>query len=253
MTLQQVAVQLYSLRKLELPFEEVLGHVASAGFSGVETVGNHNLSSAALKELLQTQQLQLCSSHVALNDLEKDLEGVCQFNLELGNRTLVVPWLSPEDRATSATAWQALGEKLAGLSAQCETQGLRLLYHNHDFEMVECDGKLALDWLFEGAKGSQLGLELDLAWVVRGNRDPLELLKRYQGRCSRVHVKDIAPKGENLAEDGWAHVGYGILNWPELLAAAKTAGAEWFIVEHDNPQDPVAFLNQSAAYLETLL
>ncbi len=48
---------------------------------------------------------------------------------------------------------------------------------------------------------------MDVAWVVRGGADPLDWLGRYKGRVTAAHVKDIAPKGENAAEDGgptWA-------------------------------------------------
>ncbi|MEZ4617705.1 MAG: hypothetical protein R2867_19625 [Caldilineaceae bacterium] len=39
-----IAVQLYSLRHLQMPFADVLAEVAKIGYARVETVGNHNLS-----------------------------------------------------------------------------------------------------------------------------------------------------------------------------------------------------------------
>ncbi len=248
-----LAVQLYSLRNLDLPFDTILSEVAKAGFSGVETVGNHNLTSAEMNALLKKHNLVICSSHIALTSLESDFDNVCAFHKDVGNSTLIVPWIAPDARSNDADGWKTLGKKLAGLSKKCQDKSFRLLYHNHDFEMAEYDNKLAIDWLFEGAKGSGLGFEPDIAWIVRGNKNPLNVLKHYQGNCPRAHVKDLAAKGENLDEDGWAHVGHGTLNWQELLPAARAAGAEWFVVEHDNPKNPVKFLQESAAYLRTAL
>lgn len=251
--IDNLAVQLYSLRNLQLPFDEILGEVAKAGFSGVETVGSHNLNSSEMNALLEKHKLKICSSHVALQALESDFDSVCQFHKEVGNDTIIVPWIAPEARSTSADGWQALGSKLAEFSKKLQEKGFRLLYHNHDFEMAEYDGKLAIDWLFAGAEGSALGFEPDIAWIVRGNQDPIAVLNRYKGRCPRAHVKDLAPAGENKDEDGWAHVGHGRLNWQELLPAAKAAGADWLVVEHDNPKDPIRFLKESADFLGTAL
>ena len=59
---------------------------------------------------------------------------------------------------------------------------------------------------------------------------------------SRVHVKDIAPAGENEDEDGWADVGHGMLDWARALAAlGRGAGARSVVVEHDKPTDAARF------------
>ncbi|MEZ4607197.1 MAG: hypothetical protein R2865_10475 [Deinococcales bacterium] len=62
------------------------------------------------------------------------------------------------------------------------------------------DGRTALEWLIEGAGVHHLGkLELDLAWMVRGNRNPVTLLDRYKGQISHIHVKDIDIKAMTKA------------------------------------------------------
>ena len=47
-------------------------------------------------------------------------------------------------------------------------------------------------------------------------------------------------------------MGHGVVDWPPLLKAAKDAGAEWFVVEHDEPADPVRTIRRSFDYLRTL-
>ena len=51
---------------------------------------------------------------------------------------------------------------------------------------------------------------------------------------------------------GFADVGYGTLDGP-LLPAAKAAGGEWYIVEHDLPKDPVQTVNRSCEFLQKAL
>ncbi len=245
----ELAVQMYSLRNLDLPLDEILAEVAAAGYDGIETVGTQGVTADELEELLGKHGLKVASSHTALTDLETDLEGVVAFNKAVGNDTIIVPWLDPGDRSDDARGWQDLGTRLGELARTVQGHGLNLLYHNHDFEMKTVDGKTGLEWLAQSA-GESLGLELDIAWVVRGNQDPLGLLQTFSGRVKRVHVKDIAPPGENEDEDGWADVGSGTLGWDAILPAAEAAGAEWFVVEHDNPKDPVASVRSSATYLK---
>ena len=135
---------------------------------------------------------------------------------------------------------------LDGLGRRASFAGMRLLYHNHDFEMVVIDGKPAISWLLEAAKPENVGFEPDLAWIVFGGQDAVGLLQQYSGRVPRVHAKDL---GDNAAEHGLADVGSGRLDWDAILPAAEAAQAEWLVVEHDFPTDPLASIQRSQTFL----
>lgn len=245
-----VAVQLYSLRMLPDSLDAVLGYVAEAGYRGVETIGDHGLSASALQELLDKHGLQAISTHVALAALEKDLDGVIKFNQAIGNQVVTIPFLAAELRPTDDGGWAALGERFGKMGKRLAEAGMRLLYHNHAFEMERINGKLMIEWMLDSTDPAYLQWEPDLAWVVRGEADPVALLKKYAGRCPRIHVKDLAPAGTNEDEKGFADVGYGTLDWTTLLPAARAAGAEWYIVEHDLPRDPIKTIRRSFEFLK---
>ncbi|HMQ56390.1 MAG TPA: sugar phosphate isomerase/epimerase [Anaerolineae bacterium] len=252
-----VAVQLYSLRTLPGSFDETLAQVAAAGFSTVETVGDHGCTATEMATLLAKHRLRVIASHLQLEALRDNLADVIAFNQAIGNDTLVAPYIPALVGEKRARVFQATGQLLGELGRRCQAAGMQLLYHNHHWEMVELNGKLALDWLFDSA-GDSLGFEPDLAWITFGGVDPVVLLQRYRGRCPRVHLKDLAPQGERPEDqvmDGavMADVGYGTLAWPRLLPATRDAGATWYIVEHDNPRDPVASVSRSLAYLRQQL
>jgi len=248
-----IAVQLYSLRMLPDSLDQVLGYVAAAGYRGVETIGDHGLSAGALQELLAKHELKAISSHVGLAVLEKDLDGVIAFNQAIGNQVITIPFLAPELRASDEAGWAALGERFGKLGKHIAEAGMRLLYHNHAFEMESSNGKLMIEWMLDSTDPAYLQWEPDLAWVVRGEADPVALLKKYTGRCPRVHVKDLSPAGTNEEEKGFADVGYGTLDWATLLPAARAAGAEWYIVEHDLPRDPLRTIGRSFDYLKGMM
>ena len=44
---------------------------------------------------------------------------------------------------------------------------------------------------------------------------------------------------------GLEDVGYGILNWEEIIPQAKASGAQWYIVEHDMPNGHVNSITRS--------
>lgn len=250
-SINRLAVQTYTLRNAGLPASELLARIAAAGFSGIETFGPLQPPAAELEPLLQSNGLRVVSAHVALETLRDELDSVIAYHKALGNDTLVVPWLRPEARPTTGEGWSDLGKMLDALGARCRSQGMRLLYHNHDFEIVAYDGRFALDWLLDAADPANLGAEVDVAWVVRGGADPVVLLERLAGRCPRIHAKDVARPGQNPGEDGHADVGDGLIDWEALLAAARAAGVEWAVVEHDNPTDAVRSITRSAAFLST--
>jgi sugar phosphate isomerase/epimerase len=241
-----LAVQLYTLRNWKVPPEEIFATVAGIGYSGVELAGTYGLSAAELRAKLEASGLKPVSAHVSLNDMEANLTEIIRYHKALGNDTLIVPWVSEEVRGKTAASWQALGQRLGALARRCEHAGMHFMYHNHDFEMVVIDGRPAIEWLMEGAKGGNVGFEIDVAWVQHGGQDVPAMLGRYAGRCSRIHAKDL---GDSAAEHGLADVGAGKLDWDAILPAAKAAGVEWYIVEHDYPTDPVTSIRQSYAFL----
>lgn len=244
---QPIAVQMYTLRNAG-SLEQQLKIVHDAGVTAVETVGTQNVSAEALKQLLDRYSLTVISSHVPLADLRGDLDGVVAFNRSIGNTTLVVPYLDEKDRPTDAAGWTALGRELGGIATRARAKGMHLAYHNHDFELVDFDGRTGLELLFAAA-GPDLQTELDLAWVARAGYDPALMLGKFRNHLFAVHAKDNAPTGQAADEGGFAAMGQGVLDWSAILPAAAGAGVQWYIVEHDQPRDPAKVIQTGADYL----
>jgi sugar phosphate isomerase/epimerase len=260
-----IALQLYTLRSLKTPPAELLEQIAAIGYAGVELAGTFapGLPPADVRRLLDAAGLQAVSNHVSLPDLEADLPGAVRTQKILGNDTIIVPWVAEDVRGHTAESWKALGARLARLAKRVRLAGMNFMYHNHDFEMVVIDGRPALDWLMAGAAeaaraagdaSAEVGLELDLAWAQHGGQDILALLDRYAGRVSRVHAKDLArDPAASPVEKGLATVGEGKLDWDAILPAARAAGVQWYIVEHDFPADPFASVRSSYDFLAARL
>jgi len=244
-----IAVQMWTLRSLPT-LEDQLKAVQAAGVRAVEVINTHGLSAEELKALLDQYSLQVTSMHLhtPMSELTDNLDELIQTSRTLGTDRIVMPWIPPENRPTDAAGWITIGELLGEAARKVEAAGLTLAWHNHDFEMVEFDGKTALELIFETA-GPALKAELDVAWIAVAGRDPVEFLNKYSGRVFAIHAKDKAGEGHPEQEMGLADVGAGVIDWNRLLSAANAAGVQWYIIEHDAPGDPATSIKNSAAFL----
>lgn len=244
-----IGVQLYSLRHFTDDFAKQIETVADLGYTGVELV-SVALSAEQVRDILAEHNVKAVSAHVSYQALQDDLDTVAEFHRAIGNPALIVP-APPQDvrEANTVESWRGLAKSLAAFGQRLFDAGLQFGYHNHRWEMAVLDGKRVIDLLMEEANPEFLFFEPDLAWIAAGGADPKAILEQYAGRCPRVHAKDLAPAGQNEDEMGLADVGYGTLDWHALLTTARAAGAEWYIVEHDKPKDPVASVRRSLEFL----
>ena len=247
-----LSIQLYTLRSLE-SLDRVLDVVAGAGYRFVETVGSHLDDADAVRAKLDQRGLKASSSHVSLAALRERPQAVVQACRTLGFDQLFMPAVPPDQRDMDAAGWRALGRELGGMAKTFQNEGITLGYHNHHWELKPKDGnKTALELIFEGAQGTPLAWQVDVAWLVRGGVDPKAWIHRYRDLVASAHVKDIAPQGRNEDQDGWADVGAGTLDWRDLWRACRAAGARTMVVEHDKPADPAETARSSFAFLRTI-
>ena len=240
--------QLYSSRNFP-PLSATLRQLAQAGYGEVEGYGALFADPAAVRELeagLEANGLAMPTAHCSLEMVEGEPERLLAIARALGIRTLYVPHLAAADRPDDARGWQAFGRRLAAAGRSFRDAGLGFGWHNHDFEFQPlADGTLPLEALFEG--GPELEWEADIAWIIRGGGDPFAWIDAEGQRITAVHVKDIAPVGENVDEDGWADVGDGTVDWPAQMLALRATPARHFVMEHDNPKDAARFATRSIA------
>lgn len=243
----KLSVQLYSLRDAG-DLDTQLAMARAAGFKWVESVASHGLPPEEFADKVAAHGLRVSSMHVSMAMAEHDLQGVIDTCHATDCRLAIVPWLPMGERPSTAIGWQAVGARLAAIGSQLNNEGLRLAYHNHDFEFHLYSGRTALDWIFSTARPQQLGWEADLGWVARAGLDPMATIAPYADRLVAIHTKDIAEPGTARDEDGWCALGQGIVPWPALLADLQKR-VSLFVLEHDKPTDHAAMLKTSFDFL----
>lgn len=243
-----LSYQLYSSRNFP-PLTDTLKMLADLGYEGVEGYGALYADDGKVAELianLGASGLVMPTGHFGLAQLEAEPAKVVSIAKALGINRIYCPYLMPDERPKDSAGWKAFGARLQQAANPYRDAGIGFGWHNHDFEMVALpDGTAPQDAIFAG--GPDLEWEIDVAWVIRGGADPVAWINRYADRITAAHVKDIAPKGENVSEDGWADVGHGTVDWKGLMAALRATKCTNFVMEHDNPSDDARFARRSIA------
>ena len=243
----KVGLQLYTLREeLEQDFEGTLRKVAELGYSGVEFFNYFGRTAEQVKALLQETGLVALGAHRPYDAMLNDTEQEISYNLEIGNRNLIVPFLTEEQRN-----WEEVAANLRLIGDKCKARGAVLSYHNHDFEFTEqVEGRTAFDYIFDEVPAEQLQVEMDTCWVYYGGYDPVEYINKYAGRLPIIHLKDLKKREDGSPET--VVLGEGEVNLPAIIEAAAAAGVEWAVVEQDFcSRDPLASVTDSLNWIRT--
>ncbi|MBA2667989.1 MAG: sugar phosphate isomerase/epimerase [Trueperaceae bacterium] len=251
MSAPSIGLQLYTLRSLQLPLDDLLAGVAAIGYTAVETHGMQGVGPEELRAALGRHGLEFVSAHVALRSLRDDPRSVMADYRAAGAGMIVVPFLEVVDRPAARAGWEDLARELDAIGAVATSAGLPFAYHHHAFELEPIEGGTPLEVLLEGTGAEHVGVELDVGWLQVAGHDPALWIDRVAERCVRVHAKDVARVP--AAEHPWADVGDGVVAWPDVLAASRRAGVAWWLVEHDAPDDPWRSVEQSYEALRRLL
>lgn len=235
--------QLYSARN-EKSLDDTLKTLKSLGYAQVEGWGGQFVDPQALAKSVKDAGLKMPTAHMGMSDL-LNTDFALRAADAVGTETLFCPAPPSSDYREGKADWARLGADLAKVAAAFKAAGKGLGYHNHHWEFGKlADGRRPIEVLLDSSPDIQW--EMDLAWVVKAGEDPVEWMKKLGSRITAIHVKDIAPAGQNADEDGWADVGQGTLDWKSLLAEAKAhTNARFFVMEHDKPSDAIRFARRS--------
>jgi sugar phosphate isomerase/epimerase len=131
--------------------------------------------------------------------------------------------------------YRKLIEELPPWVKAAKQSGIRICYHNHDFEFMLLDGEPVLDVLL---RCEGLELELDTFWSWFAGADNETYMKKYSGRLPFIHIKDFIDK--DTTPPVFCAIGEGKMDNQRILELAPQCGVEWVVVEQDNSRiDPL--------------
>jgi sugar phosphate isomerase/epimerase len=221
-----ISLELYTLRnETSTDFMGTLEKVAQMGYKGVEFAGFGDIPADKMNEALIRLGLEATGSHTGKDELADNLDKVIEYNLEIGNKYVVLPY----DKQNTKAEWLEEIRKYSLIGKKLKKNGLQFCYHNHAHEFVKYDGEYIFDTIYKNTDKDILKAEIDTYWVYHAGLSPVEYIRKYSNRCPLLHLKDMRPGDRDTAE-----VGEGIMDIGAIIKAAEETGVKWLIVEQDN-------------------
>lgn len=224
----ELSLQLYTVRShTQRDLEGALRRLAAIGYEFVEFAGLCGHPPEAVADMLHKNGIRASGAHVSYEEATGALATACEQYGLLGVPELTVPYL-PEEVRRSREGWHRVAEALENCAAQAQERGFAFSYHNHAFEFDPVDETCGFDILV--ANTSALQFQVDVFWVAKGGRNPVECLRSLQGRVRSVHLKDLRRDGEDVE---W---GLGTLDHLEILGCCRQVGVGTLVLELDTPK-----------------
>ena len=246
-----IGLQLYSLRdqlrrengpdfeKSEIV--KVLEAVAKAGYDKLECFGykNETIFGIPYKEfntVVKDLGMRITSGHYSTGynstdkgNLRNDWERAVADAKEVGQEYVVVPYLDGDERKT-IDDYKKVCELLNKGAEVCQRYGVRLGYHNHEFEFQKIEDQIPYDVMLSELDPKLVAMELDIYWIVYAGYNPIDYFSKYPSRFELWHVKDMEKKDRDINAD----VGTGSIDFAALIKHANHAGLKHYFIEQED-------------------
>ncbi len=259
-----IGLQLWTVRnQMQKDKLKTLKAISDAGYYQVE-LGDTN-DAAELLPICKDLDLAVTSSFLnwqavctpdakGIPSLDKILEQAQKANL----KHLVFGYINKPNRQT-ADQFKRYAETSNQFGEKCAKSDIQLCYHNHSFEFAPLEnGKTGFDLLIEELDENHCKFELDVFWAKIGGWNPIETLKRLNGRVSQVHLKDLKNGTKTCFDEGqvpheaFKELGNGNIDMAKVMAVSEEIGVEQCHVEQDQSPNPIVSIGQSIDHLNTL-
>ncbi len=207
--------------------------------------------------LLNESGLEVVSLHADLGSLEREADDVIEEAKSFGTDKIVITGMYRFDYG-SESAVRELAERLNRAGERLKTQGIELLYHNHNVELLQVKpGLRAYDILLDETDPDLVSFEYDSYWFTDGGADAKLWMKKLGRRMRLWHVTDrgsrqSGPAMTPILKADSMELGTGNMDLDGLREIAVENGIEAVVLEsHKNwiDKDPVKSLELSAQWL----
>ena len=212
--------------------EGIFKAVSEAGYTGIE-IGSKRLELDRVneyRELMSKYSLEMAALHMGTGF--KDAEATANTKATFEKAVAIAKALGCKNIFTSGGGpkevenyFAIAGKQLNELGKSARADGIRLSYHNHARELE--DNGFGMYTLAENSDPENLSFVPDIGWIVRGNYDPVEYVKKAFDRIYHVHFKEFD------AEGVITEIGKGVVNFKAVYDMVKDKPGIWIVAEQD--------------------
>ena len=168
-----------------------------------------------------------------INDTDKLIEEHKEFGCKnIGNGCFPYQGLFDKEKCIEII------DNLERVAIKMEENGMKLFHHHHSIEFNKLFGEKRIwDVLMERAP--HLNITLDTYWMQYAGAPVNEYIEKLSGRVGCIHLKDYIIEGDTpeTLKPAFERVGYGNMNFHDIVSAAKKSGTEYFLIEQDDACD----------------
>jgi sugar phosphate isomerase/epimerase len=248
-------LQLYTLRDIlkdNAKVKDTVKQLVDWGYNEFEAYGysKGNIFGMTYKEFteyVKSLGAKVTSGHYDIDVIRTDWARAVADAQAAGQEYMVLPWIDEANRTPDG--FKKVIEDVNKAAQATKSVGIRMGYHNHDFEFKKVGDKTGFELLLDGFDKDLVSFELDLYWVVRAGQDPEQIFMKYPGRFEQWHVKDMDKTDPSKNAD----VGTGSIDFKKLFMHAQHAGLKhWYVEQETYPVDPMTSTKNSIDYLKTI-
>ena len=230
-----------------------LKQLAGIGYGYVEAFGMAIANMAEFKKMVGDAGLGCPSGHFAFGfaPTEKLLDDAGALGVRYVVSSVLPPTPPKNDDVgailqmmnhLSAEDFKRMAATANEIAESAKKRGLEFAYHNHNVEFRKLEvGTTGYEILLKETDPALVKLEVDAGWMAAGGADPAALIAANADRVKLMHFKDfstVTPPVNELGLEAGSHIvdlGAGVAPLKAAYEAARKAGTEYFIVDHDPP------------------
>ena len=193
-------------------------------------------------KLVNESGLQVVSVHEDLGTIKRVPEEVVEEARSFGTEYVVITGMHMFDYS-DAEAVKTLTEDLNAAGERLKKDGISLLYHNHNCELLRIsDTQTAYDYIVENTDPEFVNFEFDSYWPTEAGADAKAMMKRLGSRMKLWHINDRGSrpkgKGSSILTSDSMELGYGNMDLTGMAEIAKESGIAAVVLEsHKNWAD----------------
>ncbi len=242
----QIGAQLYTCWQRTQTLEDLdnaLRRVSEIGYRSVQVSGTCEYEPEWLCEKLEKYNLVCAMTHVNPTKLIENPEKVVSDHAVFGCKHIGIGGM-PRTLRGSVEGYEEFKKIYLPIAEKVRDLGAKFLYHNHSFEFEKIEGKDVIERIFEDFPANSVDFTLDVGWAAFAGADVPVLIKKLEGRLSRIHLKDYADKPEDgsITTSAYLRPIYeGKVDYDSYIKLLADAGCKYMLVEQDYCYDEDEF------------
>ena len=252
-----MGIQLYTLRDYiqnAQDFDSTLARLSKMGVKDIQISGIGDIPAREQAEIIKKYDMKVCVTHKSFERMLTDLDTMIEEHRTIGCTNLGIGSAPDNARGTEENVRRFI-EQANEIGRKLKENGMSFNYHNHDFEFKRLENSeySMMDLMLKESDPEVFNFIPDVAWIDYAGKDPVEIMKKMQGRVKVLHFKDYIPF-ENGGKS-FTSLGKGKVDLKACYEAAKELEIPFIVYEQDTDWvdgDPFKSSEESWAFMNTL-